>query len=232
MSIKTRDIDFSDEKAVVDIVTNDRVEPAHYCLFLNPHAIVEGAKRSDYKKLLDRSDCLKFADGIGIKLKQPYAKRFTGRDFTLLLYSLMPIKTRFLWLGGESGQEQLFLRSLAKFGIDASNTRVQSLPYKSTFDKIDITCINNIISNFKPNVIFVCVGAPKQEILMSQLSLCDDTKLIAGVGAVYDFVLNPDLDAHPVLRFLGLEWLYRLITNPKKTWKRTLISLPKFIFYH
>jgi N-acetylglucosaminyldiphosphoundecaprenol N-acetyl-beta-D-mannosaminyltransferase len=80
-------------------------------------------------------------------------------------------------------------------------------------------------------VILLCVGAPKQEILMTEL--CTNSAcLIAGVGAVYDFIATPNAQAPNWMSKVGIEWCYRLIKNPKRMWKRTLISAPIFLLFH
>jgi N-acetylglucosaminyldiphosphoundecaprenol N-acetyl-beta-D-mannosaminyltransferase len=72
--------------------------------------------------------------------------------------------------------------------------------------------------------------APKQEkwIYLNKDRL--DVGFIGAVGAVFDFFIGKVKRSHPLFQCLGLEWLPRLIHEPKRLWRRTFISTPKFLF--
>jgi len=79
-------------------------------------------------------------------------------------------------------------------------------------------------------ILFVGLGCPKQEIWMSQ----NKDKLsciMIGVGAVFDFISGEKKQAPVVFQKLGLEWLYRLVTEPRRLWRRYLYHNPRFVYH-
>jgi N-acetylglucosaminyldiphosphoundecaprenol N-acetyl-beta-D-mannosaminyltransferase len=79
--------------------------------------------------------------------------------------------------------------------------------------------------------VWVGLGAPKQERWMAGnwQSLCP--AILLGVGAAFDFHAGNVRRAPGVLRVLGLEWLYRLAQEPRRLWKRYLVTNSLFMFY-
>lgn len=79
-------------------------------------------------------------------------------------------------------------------------------------------------------ILFLGLGCPKQERWMAK----NEDKINAvmiGVGAAFDFYAGTKNIAPSWMMMLGLEWLYRLISEPGRLWKRYLMNNPRFIFY-
>jgi len=79
-------------------------------------------------------------------------------------------------------------------------------------------------------ILFVGLGCPKQERWMAEHKphlKC----VMLGVGAAFDFLAGNKKHAPIVLQKFGLEWLFRLISEPKRLWKRYLTTNPRFIVY-
>jgi N-acetylglucosaminyldiphosphoundecaprenol N-acetyl-beta-D-mannosaminyltransferase len=77
-------------------------------------------------------------------------------------------------------------------------------------------------------IVFVGLGTPKQEQWMVQhLSKLDAVML--GVGAAFDFIAGVKRQAPPWMQRRGLEWVFRLVTEPRRLWRRYLYSNPRFI---
>ena len=80
------------------------------------------------------------------------------------------------------------------------------------------------------NFAWVAIGAPRQEILMNRLK--DKVNcLMVGVGGAFNILAGIVGDAPMWMQNAGLEWLYRLCKEPKRLFKRYLITNSKFIFY-
>jgi N-acetylglucosaminyldiphosphoundecaprenol N-acetyl-beta-D-mannosaminyltransferase len=79
------------------------------------------------------------------------------------------------------------------------------------------------------NVLWVGVGAPKQELWMSKVSGKIDVPVMIGVGAAFDFLAGTKPAAPRFMSRMGLEWLFRLASEPRRLWKRYLIGNSKFI---
>jgi len=79
-------------------------------------------------------------------------------------------------------------------------------------------------------IVFVGLGCPRQEVWIYEYRKALSMPLLA-VGAAFDFHAKTIPQAFPILQKLGLEWLYRLMLEPKRLWKRYLILNPLFLYY-
>lgn len=81
-----------------------------------------------------------------------------------------------------------------------------------------------------PDVIWVGLGCPKQEQWMLENSRRLPNAILIGIGAAFDFHTG-DVKRAPIwMRSLGLEWLHRLISEPRRLWRRYLVLAPQFIW--
>ena len=85
------------------------------------------------------------------------------------------------------------------------------------------------INNSGVDVLFISLGCPKQEIWMNE-NCKKISALTFGVGAAFGFIANPSTDIPSKYHNLGLTWLFRFITNPKKLFKRYFVNGLPFIF--
>src|SRR5690606_21160567 len=78
-------------------------------------------------------------------------------------------------------------------------------------------------------LVFVGLGCPKQEIWMADHSAQLDAMLI-GVGAAFDFNAGIIEPAPRWVHQAGFEWLYRLLREPRRLWRRYLVTSPRFLW--
>ncbi len=81
----------------------------------------------------------------------------------------------------------------------------------------------------KPDVVFVALGSPKQEIWCHRVSERLAPAVLVGVGASFDFLAGAVKRAPPWVSRLGFEWLFRLALEPRRLWRRYLVQDPKFV---
>lgn len=81
----------------------------------------------------------------------------------------------------------------------------------------------------KPDVFWVGLSTPKQELFMSEYLHRLDTKLMVGVGAAFNIHAGVLRDAPKWVKHAGLQWLHRLLQEPSRLWKRYLINNPQFV---
>lgn len=86
------------------------------------------------------------------------------------------------------------------------------------------------ISRSGARMVFVGLGCPRQEIWVYENRNSLQMPLIA-VGAAFDFHAGTKLQAPPIVGRLGLEWLFRWVTEPRRLMKRTFLLYPRFVFY-
>jgi N-acetylglucosaminyldiphosphoundecaprenol N-acetyl-beta-D-mannosaminyltransferase len=99
------------------------------------------------------------------------------------------------------------------------------------YDKSQEKNIANQIAESGANILFVAITSPKKEIFLnSYKKQLKDVKLIMGVGGSFDVISGKVKRAPLWMQNLGLEWLYRVIQEPKRMWKRYLVGNTKFIW--
>ncbi|MFI0460281.1 MAG: WecB/TagA/CpsF family glycosyltransferase, partial [Candidatus Thiodiazotropha endolucinida] len=76
----------------------------------------------------------------------------------------------------------------------------------------------------------VGLGCPKQEVWMANHKDNIGAVMI-GVGAVFDFLSGQKKEAPPIFQKLGLEWFFRLVSEPDRLWKRYAYHNPRFIWH-
>lgn len=81
------------------------------------------------------------------------------------------------------------------------------------------------------DIVWVGLGSPKQDLWMARYRPRLTAPLLVGVGAAFDFFTGRLAQAPRWMQRSGLEWLFRLVSEPGRLWKRYLINNPKFVFY-
>jgi N-acetylglucosaminyldiphosphoundecaprenol N-acetyl-beta-D-mannosaminyltransferase len=81
----------------------------------------------------------------------------------------------------------------------------------------------------KPSIVWIGLGSPKQDYLAEFISSEFPASIVA-VGAAFDFIAGRKSEAPKLIQKFGLEWLFRLISEPRRLWKRYLIGNALFIF--
>lgn len=76
----------------------------------------------------------------------------------------------------------------------------------------------------KPDIIWVGISAPRQELFMRRILPYLDRGLMFGVGAAFDFHTGRIRDCAPWIKGMGLQWLHRLMQDPRRLWRRNLFN--------
>ena len=88
------------------------------------------------------------------------------------------------------------------------------------------------IQNIDADIVWVSLGFPKQEIFIDQVNLTMDINSnFVGIGGVFEWVAGTKKKAPEWLADIGLEWLFRLVQDPKRLYKRYLIDNTLFMVY-
>ena len=89
--------------------------------------------------------------------------------------------------------------------------------------------LQEVIRRADPDVVFVGISTPKQERWMYEHRECFPGVILIGVGAAFDFHAGRTRQAPEWMQRAGLEWLFRLMTEPKRLWRRYLLITPRFL---
>ena len=202
----------------------------------NPHSAVTAQHDNEFLEALNNAE-ITVADGTGITLAsriltQHSIPRITGHDYFFgLLDSLNKNQGgKIFFFGSTEIVLNLIKNEISKIFPNLTVVGTLSPPFKP-WDEHENTKMVEIINNSNPDILWVGMTAPKQEkwVFKNQKQL--NAPIIGSVGAVFDFVAGTHPRAPDWMRKLGLEWLNRLIREPRRMWKRNFISTPKFILY-
>jgi N-acetylglucosaminyldiphosphoundecaprenol N-acetyl-beta-D-mannosaminyltransferase len=87
------------------------------------------------------------------------------------------------------------------------------------------------INSARPDILWVGLGSPKQDLWMSIHRPLLDVPVMIGVGAAFDFLSGVKPQAPRWMQKSGLEWVFRLASEPRRLWRRYLIGNTVFIYY-
>lgn len=188
-----------------------------------------------YKKALQDSDIL-LPDGIGVVwaaklLNGTKVKKIAGADIhQYLLEYLNDKRGSCFYLGASVNTLNLIKTKLANL---YPNIRVEtySPPFKNVFSTTDNEEMIAAVNNFRPDVLFVGMTAPKQEKWTFEHKKSLDASIICSIGAVFDFYAGTVKRPGKMWVNSGLEWFIRLVKEPKRMSKRYLFYGPIFIYY-
>ena len=224
-------------KTLINVLDSSNKNFKH-CIFYNTHSYIETLKDFIFIKAVLSSNYV-FADGIGVSLASKIflpkkINRVTGYDFFEKILNEInqnhPKKKLFFFGGDLKNLQILKKRILINHkNISPKNIEFFSPPFGNKFEyKNDDTI--NLINKYNPDILFVGLGAPKQEKWVHQNYKNINCKNFLSIGAAFNFFTGLEIRAPLSMRKYGLEWLFRLIISPKKIYKRVFISGVIFIF--
>ena len=204
-----------------------------YIVLGNPHSVLCTRRDREAKDAISQANLI-LPDGIGILLIAKllgvqHNGRVTGPMLMLNAMDLgRLLRLRHYFYGGtESVAEKLVSRFTTAYpGVEIVGTYCP--PFRALSPAEDAHIVATI-NAAKADVIWVGLGAPKQEKWMLYHRDKIEATAMIGVGAAFDFHSDTVAWAPRWIRDAGLEWAFRLVKEPKRLWRRNLDSLP-FLF--
>ena len=191
-----------------------------------------------FSEALQKGDVL-IPDGISIvkacrflNAKSQPKERIAGWDlFVYEMEKLNRVGGKVMFLGSSDAVLNLIRHRVAekdpKIEVDT-----YSPPYKPEFSDEDNEAMISAINHSNPDLLWIGMTAPKQEKwAYTHLNRLDVHCHIGTIGAVFDFFAGTVKRAPERWQRAGLEWLYRLLSEPRRMWRRYFIGNAKFIYY-
>lgn len=203
-----------------------------YICVSNVHTTVMANENEEYKNI-QNSSYMSLPDGRPLSIISKIrgfreAERVTGPDLMEEIFEISIKKGYSHYFYGSTESTLLRLKDTLRFKYpELKIVGMYSPPFRSLLEAEDIEIVDNI-NKVNPDFLWVGLGAPKQEIWMYNHKNRINSLMI-GVGAGFDYHANLIKRAPRIMQKLSLEWLYRLIQEPKKLWKRYFITNTKFI---
>lgn len=195
---------------------------------INPEMIELGTKNPDFGRVLNESD-LVIPDGVGIKLalkcKGINQENIPGVEFSKRLMNICALDGYSIGLLGAKEQIVQLASKKLRDEIQGINITYIRNGYFSDSEK---GIVKSELKAISPRVVFVALGAPKQEFFISELKTEMPETVFIGVGGSFDVWSGVTKRAPLIYQKLGLEWLYRTIKEPYR-FKRIFPTLPLFV---
>jgi N-acetylglucosaminyldiphosphoundecaprenol N-acetyl-beta-D-mannosaminyltransferase len=201
----------------------------------NPHSLVVARDDREFGAAL-RSSTLLLPDGIGIVLAgrmlgRPFPERVAGHEFFATLTERLADAggARYFFLGSTP---EVLARIEARIADEYRAVTVAgtcSPPYRDVFTAADDDEMVRAVNAAAPDVLWVGMTAPKQEKWVERNRSRLQVPLVASIGAVFDFYAGTRPRAPKWVCDAGLEWLPRLVREPRRLWRRSLVSAPAFL---
>lgn len=177
---------------------------------------------------------LVLADGMPIVwasrfLGRPLPGKISGSDLVMpLMRRAAQRGWRIYLLGGAPGVAER-ARYVMEADISGLSIVGTSSPDVDTTSRRGYEKIISDIRAAEPDLVLVALGAPKQEVFIQQIYRDLSSVVFVGVGGSLDFIAGVQKRAPKWMSEHGLEWLFRLLHDPRRLWKRYLVRDPRFI---
>lgn len=208
-------------------------QEAHYVCVTPVHSVMECHRDPILRSIFNKSG-LTTPDGMPIVwLCRQKGYRNVGRvygpDLMLALCerSLAKGYSHFMYGGTEKTLEQLAKNLSDRFpGLSICGSYAPPFRALTPEENQDIV---TTINAARPDIVWVGLGAPKQERWMAAHIDWLNAPVLIGVGAAFDFHAEVKRQAPLWMQRNGLEWFFRLLTEPRRLWKRYLIDNSLFV---
>jgi N-acetylglucosaminyldiphosphoundecaprenol N-acetyl-beta-D-mannosaminyltransferase len=205
----------------------------HYVALTNPLGVLTSQKDKLFDEALQKAS-LTLPDGVGIIFAATYlgyrhSGRVTGPDLTVrLCYSGQAYGYSHFFYGGNLGVPELLAGNLRQRfpGLRVAGTF--SPPFRPLLPEEDARIID-LINRAQPDILWVGLGAPKQEKWMATHQERLRIPVMIGVGAAFNFHAGRVRRAPDWVRRIGFEWLWRQCSEESRPWRYPL-TIPEFLY--
>ncbi len=199
--------------------------------FVNPDCLNKMVSDREYLSTLQGGEFI-FPDGIGLviagkMLKTPLKENINGTDMLPYLSRMAAAKGYSIFLlGGKPGIAEKAAKNISSaYGVTIAGTAHGYFDHQ----KGNMEIIRKI-NSAAPDILLVGFGAPLQEKWIAEYRDQIGAKMLMGVGGLFDFYSGTIRRAPSWIREIGFEWVYRILQEPGRMWRRYVIGNPLFLF--
>lgn len=206
-----------------------------YVCLCNVHSVVTAAHDRQFHRAIAASD-MATPDGAPVawmlrRLGRPDQVRVNGPDLMWSLFNVLQTtapRSSSVFLYGSTDETLASVRARCFDAFPAVRiVGAISPPFRELTEEEDNAIVSRI-NESGAGLVFVGLGCPKQELWMAEHRGRINAVML-GVGAAFDFHARTTRRAPEWMQHNGLEWLYRLLSEPKRLWRRYLVSNSLFI---
>jgi N-acetylglucosaminyldiphosphoundecaprenol N-acetyl-beta-D-mannosaminyltransferase len=220
--------------ARISTMLGEERERAAHVVTMNAQFVEIAHQEERFANLLRRAD-LSVADGLSLVwasrcLGQFVPERVAGADLMVRLCENAAASGKTVYfLGGTPGAASCAAERLSR-ELPRLTVAGVDCPPKGFLDNPDeCTRVAGRIESAKPDLLFVGLGAPKQEYWIERYAYLP-AKVMMGIGGSFEFIAGFRKRAPLLVQRIGFEWLWRLCMEPRRLWKRYLVGNSIFLF--
>lgn len=224
--------DFND---LLEFIDTSIVHQRHsYILTCNVDHVIKLRKDDEFRKVYSDAGAI-VADGMPIiwaskLLKKPLKQKVSGSDLFIRLGEAFEDRGyRLFFLGAADGIPEKAMRNLQRSYPNMNVVGCYSPSYGFESNEEENKHIVRLLQEARPDIVFVGVGAPKQEKWIYRYYETYRAPVSIGVGATFDFLSGNVKRAPKLMQKTGFEWFWRLSQEPKRLWRRYLIEDSQFL---
>lgn len=196
----------------------------------NAHSVLTAIDDPKYAQTLNKMTLLNDGIGIGLASRFLHGANFpanlNGTDLVPHILGEVGRPLRIYLLGAKETQVLL-----TKEHIEHAYPMHEVVGYRDGyFNMDDCTDVCSAVSAASPDLLLVAMGNPRQEEFIMQNRCRLNATVAIGVGALFDFMSGSVVRAPKVVQMVGLEWLFRLLQEPSRLYRRYVIGIPRFFF--
>ncbi len=216
------------------VIARAQERPASYVCVTGVHGVMEAQRHPAFGETLNRA-FLVTPDGmpmvwLGKWNRLAHVTRVYGPDLVLAVCDQgRKAGLRHFFYGGNTGVADELASVLSSRFPGLSVAGTYTPPFRSLTDAEQASLAQQVAET-RPDIIWVGLSTPKQELFMVQQFAALPTGLLIGVGAAFDFHTHRVRQAPRWIQRSGFEWLYRMIQEPRRLWRRYLVNNSAFVF--
>ncbi len=207
--------------------------PARYICVTSVHGIITAREAPAFRDILNDADIVT-PDGMPVvwamrSFGVRNQERVYGPDLMLALcQQAAEFGHRVFLYGARPETLESLQATLVRRCPGLQIVGLISPPFRPLTPAEDLVYVRKIQES-RADLVFVGLSTPKQERWMQSHRLSLPGTILVGVGAAFDFHAGRIRQAQGWIRRAGLEWLFRLLMEPRRLWKRYLLTTPKFL---
>jgi N-acetylglucosaminyldiphosphoundecaprenol N-acetyl-beta-D-mannosaminyltransferase len=215
------------------LANRDAQLTAHYICVTSVHGVMEARKNGQLRSILNQAD-IATPDGMPLvwalrSFGMPGQERVYGPNLMLTLCAQAEEQGHRIFLyGGRAEVLDTLCNNLRTRYPRLVIAGSYSPPFRPLTQSEEAS-VRDMISAARPDLLFVGISTPKQERWMAEHRDCFPGVIMIGVGAAFDFHSGRVKQAPAWMQRSGLEWLFRLLSEPARLWRRYVLVTPWFL---
>lgn len=220
------------DTAITQLLAWGRTRESRYVAICNAHVVVTASRDDAFRKVIDSAD-MATSDGAPVawmlrRISFAGQSRISGPDLMWTLCDRCAAEGLPVYLYGSTEETLSALNKRLQAAFPSLKVvGMESPPFRKLSAEEDFTAVERINTS-GASIVFIGLGCPKQERWMAEHRGKVNAVMI-GVGAAFDFHAGTVKRAPKWMQDAGLEWLHRLASEPRRLWKRYLVTNTLFV---